>query len=162
MVFKCFLGVFTSVSDAYFKCSIYLLLYVATVAYRCFNSRSGVAHGRREESGQRRGRRSGQCGSTAGAFSREPNMPCARLLGQRGSVETLALASPYIKTWNFDTPTCLLLVIIIEATRGLPQLWSFEKLLASLLLAVHRAQVHMARVREIYCHRLTVSRAGCR
>jgi hypothetical protein len=45
MVFKCFSGVFVSVSDVFFKCFICLLLYVATVVCRCFKSRSGVAHG---------------------------------------------------------------------------------------------------------------------
>jgi hypothetical protein len=40
-----FLGVFTSVLDACFKCFICLLSYVATVASGCFKSRSGVAHG---------------------------------------------------------------------------------------------------------------------
>jgi hypothetical protein len=39
MVFKCFL----SVSDASFKCFIYLQTYVASVASGCFKSRSGVA-----------------------------------------------------------------------------------------------------------------------
>jgi hypothetical protein len=38
MVFKCFSGVFASVSDAYFKCFICFLLYVAIVAFRCFKS----------------------------------------------------------------------------------------------------------------------------
>jgi hypothetical protein len=42
MVFKCFLGIFASVSDACLKCFIYLLLYVATIAFRCFKSRSSV------------------------------------------------------------------------------------------------------------------------
>jgi hypothetical protein len=36
MIFKCFFDVFASVSDAYFKCFIYLLLYVGTVAFGCF------------------------------------------------------------------------------------------------------------------------------
>ena len=42
--FECFLGIFTSVLDACFKCFIYLLLYVVAVASRCFKSRSGVAY----------------------------------------------------------------------------------------------------------------------
>jgi hypothetical protein len=41
--FKCFSGVFVSVSDTCFKCFIYLQTYVASVASECFNSRSGVA-----------------------------------------------------------------------------------------------------------------------
>jgi hypothetical protein len=45
MVFKCFLGVFASVLDVCFKCFIYLLLYVVTIAYEYLKSRSGVAHG---------------------------------------------------------------------------------------------------------------------
>jgi hypothetical protein len=96
LVFKCFSGVFVSVSDACFKCLIYLLLYVATVASGCFKSRSGVTHGIRVESGRRRGWRSGQrgrcpggAGHTAGALSHEPNALCARLLPLRGSVRTL-------------------------------------------------------------------------
>jgi hypothetical protein len=51
VVFKCFSGVFASVSDACFKCLIYLLLYVATVASGYFKSRSGVAHRIRVGSG---------------------------------------------------------------------------------------------------------------
>jgi hypothetical protein len=39
-----FLGVFISVSDACFKCFICLLLYVATVAAGCFESRSSVTY----------------------------------------------------------------------------------------------------------------------
>jgi hypothetical protein len=42
MVFKCFSGVFSSVSEACFKCFICLQTYVATVAFECFKSRSGV------------------------------------------------------------------------------------------------------------------------
>jgi hypothetical protein len=42
MIFKYFSGIFASVSDIYFKCFIYLLLYVATVASECFKSRSGT------------------------------------------------------------------------------------------------------------------------
>jgi hypothetical protein len=49
--FQVFLDIFASVSDVCFKCSICLLLYVATVAYRCFKSRSGVAHEMRVGSG---------------------------------------------------------------------------------------------------------------
>jgi hypothetical protein len=54
MVFKCFSGVFASVSDACFKCFIYLLLYVATVVSGCFKNRSRVAHGMRVGSVRRR------------------------------------------------------------------------------------------------------------
>jgi hypothetical protein len=43
MIFKCFLGVFLSVLEAYFECFIYLQMYVASVASRCFKSKSGVA-----------------------------------------------------------------------------------------------------------------------
>ena len=42
-----FLGVFASVSDACFKCFMYLLLCVTIVASGCFKSRLGVAHGMR-------------------------------------------------------------------------------------------------------------------
>jgi hypothetical protein len=45
MVFKCFSDVFASVSDTCFKYFICLLLYVVTIASRCFKSRPGVAHG---------------------------------------------------------------------------------------------------------------------
>jgi hypothetical protein len=84
MVFKCFSDVFTSVSDACFKCSICRLLYVATatsecfdvcfkcficlllyvaiVTSGCFKSRSGVTHGMSVRSGRRRGRCSGRRG----------------------------------------------------------------------------------------------------
>jgi hypothetical protein len=96
VVFKCFSGVFASVSDACFKCLIYLLLYVVTVASGYFKSRSGVAHGIRVGSGRRRGRRSGQrgrrpggAGHIEGALSHEPDALCARLLPLRGSVRTL-------------------------------------------------------------------------
>ena len=41
--FKCFLGAFVNVSYACFKCFICFLLHVATVAFGCFKSRSGVA-----------------------------------------------------------------------------------------------------------------------
>jgi hypothetical protein len=51
--FQMFLGVFASVSDACFKCFICFLLYVAIVVSGCFESRSGVAHGMRVESGRR-------------------------------------------------------------------------------------------------------------
>jgi hypothetical protein len=43
MVFKCYSGVFVDISDAYFKCCIYLQMYVACVASGCFKSRSDVA-----------------------------------------------------------------------------------------------------------------------
>jgi hypothetical protein len=43
MIFNCFLDIFASVSDACFKCFIYLF-YVATVA-GCFKNRSGFTHG---------------------------------------------------------------------------------------------------------------------
>jgi hypothetical protein len=41
--FKCFSGVFANVLDACFKCFINLQMYVASVVYGCFKSRSGVA-----------------------------------------------------------------------------------------------------------------------
>jgi hypothetical protein len=44
MVFKCFLVIFVNVLDGCFKCFIFLPLYVATVAFRDFKSRSGVLH----------------------------------------------------------------------------------------------------------------------
>ena len=65
MVFKCFSDVFASVSDACFKCFIYLLLYVVTVASGCLSSRSGVAHGMRVGSGWR-------CGPATVALALEP------------------------------------------------------------------------------------------
>ena len=40
IVFKCFSGFFTSVWNTCFKYFIYFLLYIATVASRCFKSRS--------------------------------------------------------------------------------------------------------------------------
>jgi hypothetical protein len=43
IVFKCFSGVFASVSDACFKCFICPWRYVASVASGYFKSRSGVA-----------------------------------------------------------------------------------------------------------------------
>jgi hypothetical protein len=43
MVFKWFSDVFASVSDACFKCFIYIQTYVAGVASGCFKSRSSVA-----------------------------------------------------------------------------------------------------------------------
>ena len=43
MVFKCVSCVFASVSDAFFKCFICLQTYIASVAYGCFKSRSGIA-----------------------------------------------------------------------------------------------------------------------
>ena len=77
--FSMFLGIFASVLDICFKCFIDLLLYVATVAYVCFKSRSGVAHGMRVESGwwrgrrsERHGRRSKRCRATACLLAREP------------------------------------------------------------------------------------------
>ena len=87
IVFKYFSGVLASVSNAYFKCFICLLLYVATAASGCFKSRSGVTHEMRVESGRRRrlrprrrGRCQGQhwqcprqCGPTVGALPREPD-----------------------------------------------------------------------------------------
>jgi hypothetical protein len=36
MIFKCFLGVFTSVSEVCFKCFNCFQTYVATVVFRCF------------------------------------------------------------------------------------------------------------------------------
>jgi hypothetical protein len=41
--FKCFSGVFLSVSDTCFKCFICLQTYVVSFASECFESRSGVA-----------------------------------------------------------------------------------------------------------------------
>jgi hypothetical protein len=43
MVFKCFSGVFSSVSKACFKCFNCLQTYVATVVFGCLKTRSGVA-----------------------------------------------------------------------------------------------------------------------
>jgi hypothetical protein len=45
IIFKCFSGVFATVSDIYFKCFICLLLYVIIITYECFKIRPGVAHG---------------------------------------------------------------------------------------------------------------------
>jgi hypothetical protein len=45
MVFKYFLDVFASVSDACFKCFNCLLLYVAIVASGCLKSKLDVANG---------------------------------------------------------------------------------------------------------------------
>jgi hypothetical protein len=82
MIFKCFSGIFVSASDVCFKYSIYLLLYVATIA-SCFKSRSGVTHGIRVGSGWRRG-------LTADALPCKHNALCTRLLPLRASVQTLA------------------------------------------------------------------------
>jgi hypothetical protein len=60
--FQVFLDVFASVLDVCFKCSIYLLLYVATVTCRCFKSRLCVTHGMRVGSGW-------QCGPAARALA---------------------------------------------------------------------------------------------
>jgi hypothetical protein len=60
--FQMFSGVFASVSDTCFKCFIRLLLYVATIAFGCFKSKSGVAHGMRVGSVRRRERRRGGVG----------------------------------------------------------------------------------------------------
>jgi hypothetical protein len=68
--FKCFLGVFTSVSDTCFKCFIYLLLYVATVASGCFRSELSVTHGIRVGSGWRHGPRPARREPIAGALAR--------------------------------------------------------------------------------------------
>jgi hypothetical protein len=43
MVSSVFSGVFASVSNVCFKCSIHLQTYVASDAFECFKSRSGVA-----------------------------------------------------------------------------------------------------------------------
>jgi hypothetical protein len=44
-VFQAFLGVFfANISEACFKCFIYLQKYIASVAFGCFKSRSGIAH----------------------------------------------------------------------------------------------------------------------
>jgi hypothetical protein len=40
-----FLGIFINASDTCFRCFICLLLYVATIVFGCFKSKSGVAHG---------------------------------------------------------------------------------------------------------------------
>jgi hypothetical protein len=56
------------------KCFIYLRLYVATVASRCFKSRTGVTHGMHAGSSQRRRRCSGRRGTIAGALPREPDV----------------------------------------------------------------------------------------
>ena len=42
--FQVFLGVFASVSNACFKCFIFLQTYVACVASECLKSRSIIAH----------------------------------------------------------------------------------------------------------------------
>jgi hypothetical protein len=87
MVFKYFSSIFVSVSNAYFKCFIYLFLYVTTVASKCFKSRLCVAHVMRVRSGWWRGRRSGRRpkrhGPIAGTLAREPNALCARSLPVR-------------------------------------------------------------------------------
>jgi hypothetical protein len=70
MVFKCFSGVFASVSHICFKYFICLLLYIATVASRCFKS---VAHRMRVGSGRLCGRLSGRHVPTAGVFPRKPD-----------------------------------------------------------------------------------------
>jgi hypothetical protein len=67
---------FASVSDACFKCFIYLILYVTTVTSGCFKNRSGVAHGIHVGS-------SWQHGPTAGAVAREPDVLGARSLRVR-------------------------------------------------------------------------------
>ena len=41
--FKCFPGVFASVSDACFKCFVCLQTYVASVVFECFKSRLRIA-----------------------------------------------------------------------------------------------------------------------
>jgi hypothetical protein len=43
MIFNCFSGAFSSVSEVCFKCFNCLQTYVATVVFECFKSRSGVA-----------------------------------------------------------------------------------------------------------------------
>jgi hypothetical protein len=55
VVFKCFSGVFASVSDACFKYLSIFLLYVAIVASGCLKSGLGVAHGMCVRSGWRCG-----------------------------------------------------------------------------------------------------------
>ena len=45
-----FSRVFASVSDTCFKCFIFLLLYVVSIASGCFKSRSDVSHGMRVKS----------------------------------------------------------------------------------------------------------------
>jgi hypothetical protein len=88
MVFKCFLGVFTNVSYAYFKCLICLLLYVATDATDasgCFKSRLGIAHGMCVRSGRQHGRHLRRRGTTTGVLPREPDVLDARSLPVRAA-----------------------------------------------------------------------------
>jgi hypothetical protein len=66
MICNCFSSVFASVLNVCFKCFICLLLYVATVASRCFKGRLGVARRMRVGSGRRRG-------TTTGALPHEPD-----------------------------------------------------------------------------------------
>ena len=92
MVFKYFSDVFVSGLDVCFKCFIYLLLYVATVASGYFKSRSDVTHGMRVGSGWRRTRPSGRYGPTVGALAREPDALGARSLAScADTVRTLAM-----------------------------------------------------------------------
>jgi hypothetical protein len=84
--FQVFSNAFASISDAYLKC--FFFLYVATVAFECFKSRSGVAHGMRVENGWQRRRRSGLHGPAAGALAR-----CATLaswIGRPGTTKSLS------------------------------------------------------------------------
>ena len=84
MVFKCFSGVFASVSDACFKYFICLLLYVATVKSRYFKSRSRVGHRMRMGNGRRHGRRLERCGPAAGALAHKPYAAGALASSVRG------------------------------------------------------------------------------
>ena len=84
--FMCFASVS---SDACFKCFHLSSLYVATVVFRCFKSRSRVAHEMSVGNGRWRGRRlrlRGRCprwwGPAARALARKPDV-----LGARSSVE---------------------------------------------------------------------------
>jgi len=71
--FQMFSDVFASVSDACFKSFIYLLLYVATVAFGCFKSRSGVAHGMCVGSSWLCERCPGQRGPAVGTLACKPD-----------------------------------------------------------------------------------------
>jgi hypothetical protein len=93
-VFQEFLQVFQTLVLSVFIC---LLLYVATVASRCFKNRSGVARRMRVGSGRRRrrclgqrGRRPRQRGPTADALPCNPDALYARLHPLCGSVRALA------------------------------------------------------------------------
>jgi hypothetical protein len=71
MIFKCFSGVFGSVSNACFK--YFICLFMLQLLHRCFKSRLGVAHGIRVRSGWWRGRCLGRRGTTTGVLPRKPD-----------------------------------------------------------------------------------------